>query len=105
MKRIVALLALATFTVFAAGSASAQTGQVGVGVSSGSCFQVPGSITSPAQSAPAISTFQLGPMGWDVFLSDHAGRLVLAMSRWHQSPVSSMPSRVRAPMVGSRVTR
>jgi hypothetical protein len=98
MKRGAAFFAVLTLLSFAAAAANAQ---VGMPDGTHSCFQVP---PSPVTTSAPVATF--GSFGWDLFLSGHANRLILALSQWHPSPGHAVvPTRVRVAYVGNRATR
>lgn len=101
MKRIAALFAAAALITILAATAGAQSMADAGGKNS--CFQVPGS--TPSTSAPAVSTFQFSSLGWDLFMSEHANRLILAMSRWQTPPARIAPARVRPASAGNRAAR
>ena len=106
MKLAVRLLAVIAILAIACGSARAQSGMpdptnktVGVQV-------LPQDGGSAASVLAAPTTMSYGTLGWDLFLSSHANRLILAMSRWQPTPNrAAVPVRVRMPITGNRVTR
>jgi hypothetical protein len=100
MKRLVGILIAMLVMTVAVRVANAQIGVPDL-TNHGSCYQVP--TTEPAGGAPAVT---FGSLGWDLFLSNHANRLVLALSQWHPMPNhAASPARVRVSTVGNRVTR
>jgi hypothetical protein len=99
MKCLVGMLIALLVMTVAVGAANAQLGVPDV-PGHGSCFQVP--IDVPAVGAP-VMTF--GPLGWDLFVSSHANRLVLALAQWRLTPShATVAAHVRVSTVGNRVT-
>ena len=106
MKLAVRLLAAIAIVTFAAGTANAQIGNPG-GTTMGSVVVAPPSDGSSAATTLSVpTTFTYGSLGWDLFLSSHANRLILAMSRWQPTTNREvLPVKVRVPLSGNRVTR
>jgi len=106
MRLAVRLLAVIAILALACGSARAQSGMPDPTNKTAS-FQVPPSDGGSAGSLVASpTTFSYGSLGWDLFLSSHANRLILAMSRWQPTPNRAVvPVRARLPITGNRVTR
>ncbi|MGH7740774.1 MAG: hypothetical protein ACRENS_01995 [Candidatus Eiseniibacteriota bacterium] len=103
-RRNVALLVLTALLTVASAPAHAQMGVPDPTTIRGSVVQVP--TAEPAAGAPAMPMFQLGSLGWDEFLSNHGGRLILSMSRWStRSNRAAISPASRLTIVGSRAAR
>lgn len=106
MKLAVRLLVAIAILALAGGTANAQIGNPGGTTKTSMVFAPPSDGGSAATMVSAPTTFFYGSLGWDFFLSSHANRLILAMSRWQPAPNRAIaPVKVRMPISGNRVTR